>query len=530
MIRRPSTRCLASLLAPAALAAVGCFDAAGDCARNPNLPCYGSGGDSGAGGTTSSGGAGGSSSSVSAPCDPTDPGFASAEQCAGVFVRPGATGGDGSPSAPFGSIGEVLGAGPTEVTIFVCNAENGLDERATFLGATRLVGGLDCSDWSRSTSRTPWTATSGGTPLRFESPSGALVAGFEVTAQDAIGTDPEGNGANSVAIAVSGPGTITLFDSAFSAGRGADGANGSALPGSAPGAELYPSDFAGTSGLGCGASNGGSQRIYMCPDGSVTIGGGGGAGTLSSVNSQPGIAGSPDLGMGQAGVGDTGSGWSCQSQGFGRPGANGPAGADGVPGEGLGTLSGAGEYVGARGGDGEPGQIGQGGGGAGGRRGASPVCTTSTTGPGGGGGGAGGCGGAMGGGGGAGGASFALVSVGATVTLEGVELRASEGGRGGDGGLGQLGGGGGAPGAGGAGNGPSYNGCTGGLGGSGGNGGGGGGGRGGPSVAVAYTGAAPSLDDGSTTAVGAAAASGGDGGSPGNPGLPGLLTASQKFD
>jgi hypothetical protein len=49
-------------------------------------------------------------------------------------------------------------------------------------------------------------------------------------------------------------------------------------------------------------------------------------------------------------------------------------------------------------------------------------------------------------------------------------------------------------------------------------------------VAVSYTGSAPTLDAGSTTAIATAAAGGGAGGSPGNPGLPGVLAVSQKFD
>jgi len=89
--------------------------------------------------------------------------------------------------------------------------------------------------------------------------------------------------------------------------------------------------------------------------------------------------------------------------------------------------------------------------------------------------------------------SIALVSMGATVTLSGVTVVASDagdGGQGGDpqaGGMGSLGGLGGTS----SGIGPLMAGCSGGGGGSGGSGGIGGGGRGGHSIGIASSGTVP---------------------------------------
>jgi hypothetical protein len=94
------------------------------------------------------------------------------------------------------------------------------------------------------------------------------------------------------------------------------------------------------------------------------------------------------------------------------------------------------------------------------------------------------------------------VSLGATLTLTNVTLKAGNGGAGGDGGLGQSGGMGGVPGAGGTVPAGSTNlnpGCHGGPGGAGGPGGQGGGGTGGHSLGIAVMGSATATSDWTAT-------------------------------
>jgi hypothetical protein len=548
-----------SLLASGWIALVGlpiagCFDAAGDCSRNPNLPCFGSVGSSegtsgegasGAGTPSGGGGQGGqgaSTSSGATSCDPTSPDFVSAVGCDGVFVVPGATGGSGTEASPFGSLGEALAAADVSSgakTVFVCATGEALDESVVLGSKARLHGALRCDDWSKATSKTAWTAPTGEIPLRVEGADGASVTGFRIESRDAQGTDLQGNGNSSVAVLVLEGSVVTLSSCELVAGLGSAGAAGTDGPnGPAPGFDSLPDVFTGTNGAGCSSmGNPASSKNYFCPSpdpaGTISLGGSGGEGAPPTVAAQSGASGIPDLGAGAPGAGEPSSGsWSCAANGNGQDGELGGVGSDGGKGAGLGVLTNDGMFLGSRGQDGGWGGVGQGGGGAGGRRNVTgQICDlASERGPGGAGGGVGGCGGAPGLGGGAGGSSLALVSIGAVVTLEATKLTARAGGTGGEGGTGQPGGTGGPGGTAASGDIANVKGCKGGGGGDGGPGGGGGGGRGGHSVAIAYRGAMPVADASTTFQHAVSGAEGGLGGGFDNAGDAGIAVDTQNFD
>ncbi len=523
----------------AALAA--CFDAVNDCERNPNLPCFG-GGDGGGGGTTGSmtsgsGGQGGSPSTTTGLDPQCDPlllmGGATLGANCGVFVDPlTGPGGDGSQSTPFNSVGVALQA-QTGQPIYVCATNGSLNESVTLTTNERIVGGLDCEDWSKHEDKTGWTAPQGEIPLRLSGTTAAHVQEFAITARDAMGFDPgtlQGN--SSIGVFAEGAiGTLLLVD--VFAGTGADGGPGADNPGQAPGRQSMASAFNGNPG-GDGipdsdcAEPAGGAKSFVCPDGLQTIGGAGGPGGLNSGFN--GLAGETDPGQGEpngtAGMGEDTAGWTCANN-FG----NGEGGHDGPPtgavggGTAAGSLS-PGGYAGSAGANGTNGWHGQGGGGGGGRRGNSQNgCLSMEIGPGGGSGGAGGCGGLGGGGGGAGGASIGLIAIGSTLLLTQVTLTASTGGAGGEGGDAQTGGLGGLGALGGG------NACLGGPGGSGADGATGGGGSGGPSLGIAWRTTMPILAD-MAISVAASAAPPGLGGNmnaDSNAGTPGLTATKQEY-
>ena len=488
--------------------------------------CTPTGGGGAGGATTSTGGGNVGGSTTTGIPDECDPELladdASIAATCGLFVEPGAAGGDGSQASPFGNLSAAIAAAASSESIYVCATGTPLTQAATLDKRANLIGAVECGTWKKAADKTVWTAASGDVPLRVEaSASGATLQGFAITSADATGFDAATlQGHSSIAVVVDGA-AMSMRSTSIVAGAGARGGDGEDVAGQAAGRQSDAMMFDGNGGGACGVAAG-LDKVATC-SGQMSVGGGGGLGGLGSGAS--GFSGSPDPVLGEPngteGAGEPSSGaWSCSgNSGNGEFGHDGPTGGAGLGGMASGTLDATSLYAGRPGDGGQLGTLGQGGGGGGGRKGnGANGCMPAVAGPSGGSGGAGGCGGSAGGGGGAGGASIALVLLDANVTFDSVTLEAASGGVGGDGGAGQLGGNGGNGGNGGG------NACSGGAGGSGGDGGPGGGGAGGPSLGVAYTGAAPTIDDGAITTA-STSATGGQGG-PG--GLMGAAWALEK--
>jgi hypothetical protein len=506
----------------------------------------GTGGEGASGGSTSSSttgastsgqGGGTTSSTTGLPvvCDPLElMGGQSIDASCGLFVDPTAAGGgDGSQSNPFNSIAQALEQAKLQTPsqkVFVCAGTEPVNEAVVLDEDETLIGGVTCDTWQASTTKTEWTENSAAVPLTLDNGNAIYVQGFRIVAQNNLGFDPMTlHGHNSIAVIANGS-AATFRDVEMVAGQAGNGGDGVDQTGQAPGWQDDPAAFDGHPGGGC-AMSGGSQKGFLCPDGTQSIGGFGGTGAV--LTGAPGGDGYPDHGpFGKGGYGQPAQGgWSCVSnQGHGSAGqgeVNGIAG-DGSTAS-AGSISSTG-YVGGAGSPGGNGQPGEGGGGGGGFKGnGSNGCAVGYPGPSGGGGGVGGCGGLGGGGGGAGGASIALLSISSVLTLTDVYLTSGSGGAGGSGGNGQY------PGAGGSGGEGGGGACDGGAGGFGGWGGAGAGGSGGPSIGVAYVGATPDISlanitIASSASLGGAAGVGGQGGNtPGNSGEPGLLELAYEF-
>jgi hypothetical protein len=360
------------------------------------------------------------------------------EESCGVFVKPGASGGNGSQSSPFGSVAEALGAGKP---IFACG--DTLEETNLELpGGTILIGGLDCSSWTFSLdARTDVTAPAGTIPLRISGEGKTEIQGMSFRASAA--TDP---GGSSIAAIVDGA-DVSFIRVDFEAGAAQSGAAGSD---GADGAD-------GVAGLNTTTVVGGGGAASTCG----TAGGNGGAGT------------SPTPGAGEEGepAQDNGGNANCTMGGAGDMGMPGQPGTDA---SGNGAISSDG-FIAAAATDGQPGTPGGGGGGGGGRPNG-----------GGGGGGSGGCAGGAGTAGGSGGSSIAVVSLNSKLAFDSSSATV---GKAGDG---AAGGAGGTPGVGKPGGNGAADACDGGPGGNGGAGGPGGSGAGGHALLVAYIGELPS--------------------------------------
>lgn len=502
---------------------VGCFDR--------SICEYAICGDGGAGGammkvstTDATTASVSSTSSGGGPCNPKAlPAGASIGAQCGLFVVPGATGGDGSQAKPYGKLADALVGNTGGEPIYVCATGAPIVESIELVAAERIHGALTCGDWKTASTKTVWTAPPNEVPLTLEHTVNATVRGFVIEAPAGSGFDPNTlQGGSSIAIIADGAGGL-LEDIDIVTNAGAKGGDGMSSVGAAPGRDDLPAAFDGNVGGGCDATGGLAKVFNMCPLGNSTQGGkGGNGGSLTGSN---GSAGSPNLGAGEPdgspGFGDDGNAaWTCVDDG--GAGDDGHAGSDGSPGDGgagLGTVDDDGWNAPMADGGGN-GQNAQGGGGGGGRAKLADACATA--GASGGSGGAGGCGGAGGGAGGAGGASIGLITIDALVTLSNVTVTVGAGGDGGDGGDGQLGGAGGF----GANGGGSA--CRGGDGGEGGDGGGGGGGIGGPSYGIASVGTAPAFDI-AKVMIASTPSNGGAGGVSGFPGDPGDAAAFQAF-
>ncbi|MBK8213799.1 MAG: DUF1565 domain-containing protein [Myxococcales bacterium] len=412
-----------------------------------------------------------------------------------AFVSP--NGNDANPGTkqlPYKTIGKALqGSKP-----LVAACEGTYAEALGIERTVGLYGGVSC-DFGKAGGA---TTLASGKPVGLTAKSGAVTLnGVNVRA-----TDAAAEGESSIGILAESGVDLKVIGGTVTAGAGAPGAGGTtgtnydvALDASDP--KIKGSNASGNAG---GAVQTCANLCVETP-GLVVEGGKGGIGDVAGgapgAEGKTAVPGAPAT----AGKGGVFDGTDCANgrSGAAAPGANGGAGATSP-----GRIEG-GKWQVSRGASGQTARPGQGGGGGSGG--------ASATVGGGGGGGCGGCGGAKGQGGQSGGSSFGVLSLGATVTLENVTVKAGTGGKGGAGSGGQTGQMGGAAGA------PASLGigCTGGPGGQGGQGGGGGGGAGGHSVAVAYSGTKPT-QKGVKAEPAATAAKGGD---PGETG-PGATTPS----
>ena len=416
---------------------------------------------------------------IPAGCDTPNEPLKNPEKCLtdvfGAFVAPnGDDSGPGSKAKPFKTIGKALSGGT--VRIVVC--EGSYTESLDIKRDVELYSGVTC-DFAKAGAKAKVVSAKPEFGISIASPASAVrIADIEVEAAEGTTASP-----NSIGILVNGVSGLKLVGVAATAKKGFDGASGA---GGTMGAM-------GDVGKDAVTVTPGGPTSKMCNGVPTTGGGGGGA---ASNGAKGGPNGIPENPVGANGNGGE-SGANCTDNGFAGIGRSGARPGDALPAAAptaRGTLTTT--WQPSRGTDGATGGPGQGGGGGAGIAG------------GGGGGGTGGCGGTGGKGGAGGGASVALLSINATIQLDGVTLKGGTGGTGGGGGLGGNGGGAGS------------NGCQAGSGGQGARGGAGSGGAGGLSVAILYKGPKPT---GASTLSFGALGTGGVGGAAGvNDGLDGL--------
>ena len=448
--------------------------------------------DSGDGGVRPDGGpCGADKTPFETNCTPTE----------GTFVKPGATGGDGTIGKPLGSLATALAKGGN---IYVCAGT--LSEKIALSStqvAAKVYGGLDCATW-RFADGAATKVVAQEAPAFQASDVVAPVEISDVSFETTNGATAM-FGVPRIAAFVSDTQALSFVRSAFKAPAGRPGFSGDDHGGS-------DVDFGGpnTRGPADGKGNNavgaveGAEAFCTCADGTTTTGGAGGA---LATRGGDGSA-IPFVYADVAPFTGSGGNGGCSS---GAGGQNGKAGAPGGPAASAGYLSASMGWTPSIGTSATPSNAGQGGGGGGGAAAA------------GGSGGCGGCGGTAGKGGSGGGGSIAFASIGSTVAFAKCSFSVGAGGIGGKGGKGLDGQAGGSGGTGA---------CMGGSGGNGAGGSGGGGGNGGVSAGIAYIGARPSVDAASTfnrPSVGAAGGKGGeagvasvtDGTHQGNPGLAG---------
>ncbi|WP_437511458.1 hypothetical protein [Sorangium sp. So ce1099] len=474
------------------------------------------------------------------PCVPSESTGAVDETC-GVFVSAslGSPEGTGSKTAPFSSLKDAIQRAAQQNgtgRVYACAGDGEeFSEVVEVPGGVTLYGGLDCNDdwlWMGDATKTVLTADEGMIPLTMGGPSGAVrIEDLRVVARS---TAQHHDGAGMSSIAALAHGTaVELVRCELEAGDAAPGADGaSVMERASQGASGLPGGAA-CSRYDDNAVPGGLAVTNDCgtPDATDDSVGGSGGNGFPERGSNGGDGKPLDPANSEQENGGTGWTMSAPRCTPGLAGSNGSTGTSGAGATSPGAISMTG-YAGVAGGSGGRGAPGQGGGGGGGERGEVGVETrvdntiyvcrddvaADRAGASGGSGGAGGCGGLGGSGGFPGGASIALISIDATLSFEGVTLKAGAGGQGGDGGGGQLGGAGGLGGLGGAV--ASHHirlnpGCPGGPGGRGGNGGNGGGGQGGHSLGIAFRGTPPPSDGVTILPLGEAGL-GGNSGAPGD--------------
>ena len=413
----------------------------------------------------------------------------------GVFVSPmGVDAGSCTKASPCKTIGYGIAHAGSKRT-YVCGGTYAEQiDLGTSVDGAKVYGGLDCATWAYDATKKPvvmltaptGTAACPTCALVTESlATGALFEDFAFQAPNGVNA-----GDSSIAVFANASKNVVFKRVTVQAGNGiagGSGTSGSNYP------MLAQSDPRIAGNNANGALYGGTQACAnVCVDGVHGTGGRGGGGDFAAPTS--GSSGTPSLG---GAAPNDGAGGAAQ-MGLtvctaGDHGAEASTSMGGAGASTNGVLSASG-WTPNSGVDGLVGGPGQGGGGGGGG-------ISANTG-GGGGGACGGCGGAQGTAGKGGGSSVALVSVASSITLDTCTLAAGNaggGGKGGDGQVGQLGGFGGLQ---------SPPGCPGGTGGTGGGGGGGGGGAGGLSLAVAFTGTAPTEANAVTKHFGTAGTAG----------------------
>jgi hypothetical protein len=529
---------VSSLAATASL--VGCTDLAAACREGNCLASDSSsvastsntGGSGGAGPSTSVGGAGGDGGgggSVPPSCDPdvaTDP---VADSC-GIFVSSSlgtdSAQGDGTKARPFATLSralEAVEASGAKAMYLCAEAYQG----AVLLPAgLNVYGGLECSKgWKPSPSARALIQGPADTiALRVYGGGTSVLRDLSVTAADA-----KAEGGSSIALMVT-ESSVVLDRVDLVAGNPSEGSEGVTEPGAGKDGLIGVNGKPGCINATTVSADPAPEQ--MCEGSELSVGGVAGNGMVfNATNGTAGVS-EPEIVNDNSGAGQQStSGSVCMA------GKSGLDGAPGLPGDGamgLGTLGGSAGYTGVPGGMGKTrGNPGQGGGGGGGASGKLACTTTTFAGPSGGSGGTGGCGGKPGAGGGPGGSSIALVSLNAKVEVTNATFATKNGAKGGSGSPGQPGGAGLAGGMPGMGN--KSHACPGGAGGNGGRGGAGGGGLGGHSIAIAYVGSKPVVDDASVTSTVGEPGPGGAGGlggagNEGGAGAPGVANTLVSFN
>ena len=420
--------------------------------------------------------------------------------CVYVAVEGDDASGEGTPEAPFATIGHGLevavARGVATGRVHAVAVSRGTyEERIDVVSGVSIYGGFDAADgWSRAESNVTVVVASEVIEGRLEALVAVDVGAPTVVERLTIRADASAVGEPDVDVygarvvdcvpTLPEIGGLILRDLIVEAGSGTDGVDGTAGSDGEDGVRGGRGSDGTTSGPNPIA--GGDGAVSVC--GVVTVehtrGGGGGAGGGDGAmgcgtfeSSATGGLGPPALVSCMGG----GAGDSCgcfdggAGGGMGNVCASGAAasGADAMVSAVRGDVA-AGIWAARDGDDGGDGAAGLGGSGGGGGGSGCNAAGWGPTGGGGGGGGSGGCGGRGGLGGHAGGSSFGLFAVGSTFATPGSSFRSASGGGGGDGALGGEGGGGGEGGPGGSG------GFAGGVGGAGQGGGAGGAGVPGP--------------------------------------------------
>jgi hypothetical protein len=373
---------------------------------------------------------------------------------AGIFVSTsGDDDNDGTASEPLATISAAVTlAASTGAPIFVCGGTYA-EHLVITEDNLEIHGGFACprgdAAWIYDSAQRPRIApTTTGYALRVTNASGLTVTDLELESADA-----EEPGESSVAVFMSRSVDVEFTRVWITAGDAMNGVDGTREE-----SNHFNGDLDGKDAMG-------DDRALLsactCPDGTMSVGGGGGIGGLAP---SAGGAGSPDEGAGQPGIVA-----ACSAGGTGQDGGNATAPPDGPGAMTFGSLttSGWAPSSGTPGLNGTPGQGGGGGAGA-------------ATG-GGGGGACGGCGGKGGRAGTGGGASIGLATFRSTVSLRYVTISTGDAGDGGAGTGGEEGQ------RGGIGGDRTGSACNGGNGGVGADGAAGGGGAGGISVGILST-------------------------------------------
>ena len=123
---------------------------------------------------------------------------------------------------PYGTLTEALADAGATKPIYVCNAADPLAENPVVTVSTSIYGGLDCTTWARTGTKTPLNGAADLAALTIQGSVTVTVEDLVITAANASGTVP---GANSTGVFVDGA-DVTLDEIEIVAGDGAVGAAG----------------------------------------------------------------------------------------------------------------------------------------------------------------------------------------------------------------------------------------------------------------------------------------------------------------